>query len=369
MTVASHAHLWQTLSDNGLVTGEVPEVIQDDDVPWYIRLMLGVAGWIGAIFLLGALFSGLLVFVDSVAAVGLLGVGICLVSVIIYRSAYQNDFTRQFAFALSLAGQGLLVYSALDGFDLLWESDDWLAQFRWLAVVLATVQCVLFLIIPNYLHRMWSALVGMGAVVFLCNQYGLYSLVLVALPAGACWLWLQEFRWVKHGEMLRTLGYSMVIVSLLHLVAQSHFWSDSFLWLRTLDTPALGGTSGELLASCSLGLVLLALLLTLLKRDAIAVGSGIGVAALILAALVAGIGVYEPGITVGLMVVLLGFSSGNTILTGLGLVASVVFISQFYYLLDLSLLQKSVMLLFSGLALLVVRQVLRYYRAKGAAHA
>lgn len=365
MNQSSHAALWQKLLSNGLVNGEEPEVTQGGS-PWYVRVMLGIAGWVGALFLLGSVFGGLalLLLTSSVPAVGALGVIACFLAVIIYRSTKQNDFAEQFAFAVSLAGQALLVFSILSGLDLFRNTNEFVSQVQLVAMLSAVLQLVLFLLVPNYLHRIWSALIGVGAVVFLLNQFGLYPFTLSLVLAAAVAVWLQEFRWVKHGEMLRALGYSLVIVSIFHLLTQNYFWEGGRFWQNIFGIEPLGGQTGELLASLALGLVLIVLVLTLLKRGAVALTNRIGIASLVLAVLVALIGVYAPGITVGLVIVLLGFSQGNTILTGLGLVTVVVFVSQFYYLLHLTLLEKSVLLVVSGLGLLAVRQVLRHFWPK-----
>lgn len=368
MTDTSHAQLWQKLVQNGLASGEEPGGVEGG-APWYVRTMLGIAGWVGAIFLLGAVFGGFALIADSAFAAGILGAGACCLAIMIYRATQQNDFAEQFAFAISLAGQALMVYSILNGLDLFRNTDVFISKVRLVAMVLVALQCILFLLVPNYLHRVWSALIGVGAVVFLFNQYGLYPFTLALTLAMTIWLWLKEFHWAKSGEMLRALGYSMVIVCISHLLTQNHFWEDGRFWQNVFGIQPLGGEIGEWLASACLGFVLIALVFALLKRGSIALGSRIGIASMVLATLVFLIGIQAPGITVGLVIVLLGFSQGNNILTGMGLVTLVVFVSQFYYLLHLTLLHKSIVLFVSGLVLLGVRLILRHFWPVGVSNA
>ena len=68
MTAASRAELWQRLTDAGLANGPLPE--RSGSVsPWFVRAMLGIAGWIGALFLLGFVGVGLaFVFRNEAAA-------------------------------------------------------------------------------------------------------------------------------------------------------------------------------------------------------------------------------------------------------------------------------------------------------------
>ena len=61
------------------------------------------------------------------------------------------------------------------------------------------------------------------------------------------------------------------------------------------------------------------------------------------------------GITVGLMILLLGFANSNRVLMGLGIIGLLFYISTYYYLLDTTLLNKSLSLLVIGAVLLAWR--------------
>ena len=58
------AALWARLSADGLVEGEMPEPGRPAS-PWYVRTMLGIAGWIGALFLLAFLGAAFSLLVDD----------------------------------------------------------------------------------------------------------------------------------------------------------------------------------------------------------------------------------------------------------------------------------------------------------------
>ena len=57
MSATPRDALWAQLRDGGLVEGDLPEV-GDARAPWFVRVMLGIAGWIGALFLLGFVGAG-----------------------------------------------------------------------------------------------------------------------------------------------------------------------------------------------------------------------------------------------------------------------------------------------------------------------
>ena len=60
----------------------------------------------------------------------------------------------------------------------------------------------------------------------------------------------------------------------------------------------------------------------------------------------------------GLLVMLLGFSNGNRVLVGLAIASLAIYVSGYYYLLEVSLLHKSGVLLATGGMLLGIRWLL-----------
>ena len=66
-----------------------------------------------------------------------------------------------------------------------------------------------------------------------------------------------------------------------------------------------------------------------------------------------------PGIAAALLVLLVGFSRGNRILVGIGLLALGGFLSHYYYQLQTTLLNKSMVLAASGFTLLVARAAMQ----------
>ncbi len=106
--------LWTRLKEAGLVEGEKPEVT-DVVTPWYVRAMMGIAGWIGASFFLSFVGAGLAFVMESTPALLVVGSLICVGAALIYRKGAENDFVCQFAFALSLSGQGLFFFGLIKG--------------------------------------------------------------------------------------------------------------------------------------------------------------------------------------------------------------------------------------------------------------
>ncbi|RVU84077.1 DUF4401 domain-containing protein [Leucothrix sargassi] len=356
--------LWQQLASHNIVTGDEPNV-DSDNAPWYVRTMLGIAGWFGALFLLGALFGAIEILIDSALMSGLLGVSACLVAVLIYRMPKRNDFLQQFAFAVSLAGQSMLVVSVLLELDISSVGRGLVERMHILSIITICLQVLLFFVIKNYMHRMWSALLIALSFMFLLNNYGLYSYSLALLLAAGVVLWLQEFNWAQLGNKLSAPAYALVFVSLLILFAQNFLWPESSFWRNLFGVPDDYTLVSAFAEAILVGALLLGLVLVLLKRAGTPWGSGKGIAAIVLSLVVAYIGGYVPGMTIGTLLALLGFAHGNRVLTSLGLVVLVLFIFQFYYNLELTLLVKSGLLVASGATLLIGRQVMGQLWPKG----
>ena len=64
------------------------------------------------------------------------------------------------------------------------------------------------------------------------------------------------------------------------------------------------------------------------------------------------------GLMTGVMIVLLGFAASNRVLLGLGIIALLFFISSYYYLLQNTLLDKSITLLILGVILIIGRSIM-----------
>ncbi len=53
----SDHELWQQLHDAGIVTGEMPPVVDIEITPWYVRVLQAFTGQFAAVFLLLFVFS------------------------------------------------------------------------------------------------------------------------------------------------------------------------------------------------------------------------------------------------------------------------------------------------------------------------
>jgi len=149
--------LWRKLADEGSVEGEAPA---ETDAPWSVRLLTGMAGWLGAVFF--QLFLLGTVFVAARENSGaILGCGLALIALaaLLYRRRAGHTGFEQFALASSLTGQGLVCYAAA---NLLGRARAVETAAFWCGV--AACEMLLYAAIGNRLHRLLSALAAMVSV-------------------------------------------------------------------------------------------------------------------------------------------------------------------------------------------------------------
>jgi len=343
MSGPSAQSLWDRLQEQGLVQGEMPPA-GDIDSPWYVRTMQGVAGWLGASFLLGFVGVGLGLIMESIFASFLMGAGLCAAAWMLFRYKPGSDFATQFAFAVSLTGQFMILFAVARQLEM---------DIRAVAALSAVLQAILFILIANFLHRVWSAASGGLAAILAASGFGLYPMVSGALALALAAVWLNEFRLPRHAAGMRALGYGLVLATLLFLHTPPHYWSWSAAirgeqLALPMQWPAVRWVSTALIA--------LALLWTawqFLERQVVRADSRAGLAMLAVSLLLATLSYKAPGVGVSCIILVIGFGNGNRVLTGLGIFALLAYLSQYYYLMQVSLLEKSLWMLGSGAALLL----------------
>jgi hypothetical protein len=333
--------LWDRLAAARLVAGEMPEA-GEGAAPWYVRLMLGVAGWIAALFLLGFIAVGLRVEGGGAAiAIGMVAIALAFA---VLRLASRNDFAAQFGLAVSFAGQALVLFG-------LWDLAHRNAVGVWLTV--AALEAGLVVLIPNYVHRVWSGWAAVTALALalikMREPYLAPALAGVAVAA----LWLTEFRWGRLAAMLRpaTYGVTLALVMLETHPFFAKWWLGLFMGRSRPQDTLIAPWVSEVAAGALLAVVAGCLLARAgdgLRRPRV-------LAALAAAVAVGALSVEAPGIATGLMIVLLGYAAANRVLVGIGLAALLFYLSAYYYMLTETLLYKSAVLAATGLILLAAR--------------
>ena len=344
--------LWQQLAANNLVNGEMPALAELES-PWYVRVMVGFSGWLAALFMLGFFAAGLEFIFRSAGAAIIVGAVMIVLAYMLLEKKANEDFAGQFGLALSFAGQALIVYGLFDVQNLQ-HGVVWLA--------LGLLQIALAWLMPNSVHRVWSAFAAAHALSLALIHAHVYFIQAGLLMALVAYVWLNELRLIAQQQRIKPIGYGLTL-ALMYQAARGTLYRHFFeiasmrsVYKENWVQPWMG----EALA----GVVIIYVVLTLLRRQQVSLPGRVATAALIASIVLVAASIKANGISVGVMIILLGFANGNRILTGLGITALLYYISSYYYFLNTTLLEKSQLLLLLGVLLLGAFWGMRYWLFK-----
>jgi uncharacterized membrane protein len=310
-------------------------------VPWFVRTLTAFSAWIAAIMLLVFIFG--VKIVSSAGGSILLGVVIIAAAVFIHRKQEKKLFLEQLALALSLAGQ-VLVIGGL--------GEEMRHGGGALAAIVVSV-CLIFLY-PDRTHRFLSTLVAIGGAVSLIYEmhiaYG-HQVLCAGIAAAAVHLWFHEAQLLS-GEkenLMRPVAYGIIAGFL-------------FMLIPSMVPQELHSGLGMGRTWIPMTVMLICLLLMIeyrlfsfhgmtgINKPVITVFAGtVALAAACLNA---------PGIIGALLVLVIGFHRGNRLIKGLAIAFLAVFLTAYYYNMQITLLTKSYALLASGGMLLLLRPLL-----------
>ncbi len=365
--------LWLDLQNQGIVEGEIPKNTIKD--PWYVTAMLAIAGLFTSIFILGIfLFSFAFIFIaflldglNSFDAFIIDIIGGLLVLVggtILYRK--RNAYLETMGFSLSILGQFLIFFS------LFILKSNFLGLFKYQEslgttlggipieiLIFGLLEIILVVIISNFLHRVVVTFVASGVFVrifvefkgdsiYLINPYlYIYMLFIMFLTA---WFWVNEFRYSKKIELFQAIAYGLTVF----LIGTEFFNVFAYSQYRY----ELGNVDNiRNITDMASGIVLCYVVWQMFEKSKTP-NLSFKIGALIIAILIGILSAKINGLAVAIMIVVLGFSASNLVLTGLGVISFLAFISHYYYYLEITLLEKSMYLLITGLGLLFARWLL-----------
>ncbi len=305
----------------------------EPDMPWYVRLFIGLSAWIAAALLI--VFLGLAMVLESSTGSLISGLVFGTLALGLRRSLPHSIFVSQGALALSLAGQVLVTTGLAMEFEAVIPT----------ALCLIVLELILIPLYPDALHRFFSTLIICSSIFAILLDLELFEAIhifILVLALNIGWIWLNEARLAasRLGYLYRPLGYALAIAMFGVLCLSLDDFFDISWWVIS----ALG-----------LWAMLLGLTYYLLR----AYGQPLNTPAalwlyggLILLLFPA----YQtPGLFAALLILALGFHRNNRLLMGLAVAFLIVFLIGYYYNLALTLLIKSYVLLGSGLILLIIR--------------
>lgn len=338
---------WGNLRAAGVLEGDLPAENETDmsvQQAWYIRVMLGFSGWLGALFLIAFVGIGFeFVMKHAVLSISL-GGAVCAVAYWILSLKKNNDFMQQFGLAVSMAGQGLVLIGLFKGLE---------SHSALIALAMLVLQLGLLIVMPNLIHRFLSGLGAVWALCYLLDSQGIEPLSrgLIALLMCAVWWSPLQYRYQKIARPLAfALSFALLcfeVFSVMHplsffAAARSGRLPHDLTWIGTslLNVALLGST------------------MLLLQREAVALSHKLAIFSLGSMLLVAVSAYFMPGFAAALLLLMIAFAHGSRIMTGISVLAMLGFLSHFYYQLQMNLFDKSIVLAISALSLFALRSVM-----------
>ncbi len=241
---------------------------------------MGAAGWLGALFFqmffLGAVFVAVR---EDAGAIAVTGLAMIVLAAVLYRRGGAGIALGQFALAVSLSGQGMVIYGvaeSLGGGRVIETAAFW--------VCLAVFEAALYVLVQNRLHRFLAAVgvwIGLAVAVHLALTDSVrhawlaipWSLGWLA-PAAcalAAWFTVAEQRLCASGRhvwlepaidatLLFALGAALVVTGASHPLA----------WFGVPETVPLF-SSARWLTGALVGVVLVGFALTECRRLALSI--------------------------------------------------------------------------------------------------
>jgi uncharacterized membrane protein len=336
--------LWEQLQQKDLISGDY-QTTENISSPWFIKLLLAFSGWFASLFIF-AFFIFLLhdAFDNSLICL-VIGLGLITFSYFVLKNK-PHDFLEHLMLSTSLAGQALIAL-ALFANELL-PSD----LLTWLTIL--AMQCSLAIIMPHYVHRVCSAFFASLAFILCCHYLHITMISSASLLLMFIILSLNEWRFVKFQPAIEAIGYGILLLLIPFKASTSLEYQLSYWLNESQNTQGINQYMDELL----LIFTMLYLLITLLQRSKQYFSLKKRIVIILVTVVFCLLSLKASGITVGLAILIVGFSNSNKIQQGLGICALLYFVGSYYYLLEQTLFDKSVSLLVISAFLLLMRYLL-----------
>jgi hypothetical protein len=337
----------------------------DPSPPWFARVIAGFGAWVATAFLIG--FLVITKIVDEEWSAIIVGAILVVAAVFVRRNAgAEEEFKRQLAFAASLAGQVLVIVGVVG------ETESGALA----GLVALAMSGALVPLVPDQAHRFMSGLIGsIAAFAAMADLHLAWTLgpvgplgtvvirgsdlAALAIVAAATYVWRIAIRERPRetAEMLEPVGYGMIAGTFAVLLFSSIFAIADDLVRGTGSTRVNAWHLGPL-TTIGITAALVALELAIFSEQRVTPRVEAVVVAVAATVLLGLLTLSTPGIMAAITVLTLGFDRRNRILIGLAIVFLIKFASFYYYSLRMTLLEKSIVLVASGLLLLAARAYL-----------
>lgn len=341
-----------------LLEGAAVRIVQTPSNPWFLRVLVGFGAWLAAIFF--AISLGFMEIYRSQAAMLLFGTVSCGACAFFMRQEL-NEFTEQLCLAGSFVGQILLIVG-------LASIRTHFPEVTKIFTIIFVVEAVMILINSHSVMRFLSTVFASLALMGLFHRQNpllIHALILV-YAVFVVWGSFQlhrartspasQFFTTPTMELfVRALSVSLILVLVLSIMP---------------ETSRRYAVGSWMISGVGLGLLWIVATYLLWKKEQRPMNSeffvlGIGLVAFCAAS------ANAPGVITACLFCMLAYSLQNQLFLGTGILSLIVFLSAYYYHMNIDLLTKSIALIIPGILLLAVYRFLRMHdkNSQEASHA
>jgi len=336
--------IWDKLSQKGLVEKEINSKKEDILSPWYIKVLVAISAWLGAVFF-SSFIAGVfnLTFNRNIdnASIPLIILGSGLIFVA-YKSLQQqnSEFLEHFMLSLSIAGQGIVAFAL----SIIFKNSS-------IFIMIFIMEGILMWFIPNYIHRMVNSFFMTLAISLFFYDIGKPIIPSIFLIFIVSWLWINEFNF-KDRQKIEAIAYGQTTA--LFLLRYSYYGIDThinYLWFEIASI-----------------LTLLYVLWSILRESQIEYDKSLILLITFGIALLAFISFKVTSLVFGVLFLLIGFAHSHRLLLALGVISSLSFLSYYYYYLGDTLMDKAKILALMGIVILLGRWIMNIILKRRESH-
>ncbi|WP_372365508.1 DUF4401 domain-containing protein [Candidatus Uabimicrobium sp. HlEnr_7] len=304
--------------------------------PWYIHALIAVAAWFSTVLLIIFLFLTLFQNVEDTVLI--LGILTCTIAVILNKQKKDSMFFNQVSLVLNMTGQFLVMV----GVGIMFRDINPEIAIGTSIIVLQITMCyfyrhaVQYFMMPIFISCATFFLLSGSNSRFWNQSPEAMQIVIAMLTVATGYSWYKQSSFGKY----RFFHYSLygMALSLLGMVSVSAF-------------PELYDVNMWWVSGVVLTLALLLLEITLLENLA---STAIGIFIVIVSLLFCVLMINSPALIAGIFVLVLGFYRGDKLLMLVSCLYFAGFLFFFYYSLETTLLNKSLVLMGSGALLAIL---------------
>ncbi len=320
----------------GIIDDSTAQTLQDKDPGrWWLNLLMGFAAWFAAVLIISATMGPWVLLVDN--ALGRSLYALILLSVAWQLLRNQGLFVEQLALALSLSGQGVLIF--------VWSSElpsvlDWSQSITAVGLPLALA---LFWLPGSYRHRQLCGLFALLYISMLLEAGPLLLLYAGLLAVLAVVGWSTRQQWARHTAacyLRPALDGVTLFAMALAVFAQQGVWYDlpqhaaDVLWVQGYRL--------------NIALLTVCVVVWIFRVDLGHWRWAAPMTVLVVVVLL----FQAPGMLLASTLGLLAFHARSWLWSLLSPLIALVALAEWYYNLQLSLLHKSWLLMLAGIVLL-----------------